>query len=164
MTATDDLIDANHRYARASFAAAGAPSQPARAVAVVACMDARLDVYALLGLEPGEAHVIRNAGGAVTEDALRSLTVSQRRLGTNEVMLIHHTDCGMQSFTDEEFKDEIAAETGIKPEWSSETFTDLDADVRQYVARVRACPYLPHRRAVRGFAYDVTSGLLREVD
>lgn len=163
MTATDDLIGANQRYARTSFAV-GAPSQPARAVAIVACMDARLDVYAVLGLGPGEAHVIRNAGGAVTEDALRSLTVSQRRLGTSEIMLIHHTDCGMQSFTDAEFKDEIAAETGIKPEWSSETFTDLDAEVRQSVARVRACPYLPHRRAVRGFVYDVTSGLLREVD
>ena len=162
MTATDDLIAANRRYAD-SFSASGAPGRPARAVAIVTCMDARMDVYALLGLAPGEAHVIRNAGGAVTEDALRSLTISQRRLGTTEIMLIHHTQCGMQSFTDDQLKEEIAAETGIKPGWASEAFTDLDTEVRQSVARVRTCPYLPHRRGVRGFVYDVGSGLLREV-
>ncbi len=162
MTAIDDLIAANQRYAQ-TFTAAGLAHRPARAIAIVTCMDARMDVYALLGLAPGEAHVIRNAGGAVTEDALRSLTISQRRLGTNEIMLIHHTECGMQSFTDDQIKAEIAAETGIKPGWASEAFTDLDAEVRQSVTRVRACSYLPHRRAVRGFVYDVTSGLLREV-
>jgi carbonic anhydrase len=162
MTATDDLIAAHHQYAQA-MASLGAPGRPSRAIAIVTCMDARMDVYALLGLAPGEAHVIRNAGGAVTEDALRSLTVSQRRLGTTEIMLIHHTQCGMQSFTDEAFEAEIAAETGIKPSWAAEAFSDLDAEVRQSAARVRACPYLPHRRAVRGFVYDVTGGLLREV-
>ena len=179
MTAVDDLITANQQYARSLITAtaepwgsggssprastAGIPQRPSRAVAIVTCMDARMDVYALLGAAPGEVHVIRNAGGAVTEDALRSLTISQRRLGTNEIMLIHHTQCGMQSFTDEAFKAEIMHETGIKPSWASEAFADLDAEVRQSVARVRACPYLPHRRAVRGFVYDVSNGLLREV-
>ncbi len=122
-----------------------------------------MNVYELLGLAPGEAHVIRNAGGAVTEDALRSLAISQRRLGTTEIVLIHHTQCGMQSFTDDQLKAEIMAETGMKPGWASEAFTDLDAEVRQSVTRVRVCPYLPHRRAVRGFVYDVSNGLLREV-
>ena len=161
MSATDDLIANNRRYAE-SFPAEP-PGKPSRGVAVVACMDARMDVYALLGLAPGEAHVIRNAGGAVTEDALRSLTVSQRHLGTTEVVLIHHTKCGMQTFTDDEFKAEVAAETGIRPPWATEVFTDADADVRQSIARVRACPFLPHTDAVRGFVYDVSAGLLREV-
>ncbi len=161
MSATDDLIANNRRYAE-SFPAEP-PGKPSRGVAVVACMDARMDVYALLGLAPGEAHVIRNAGGAVTEDALRSLTVSQRHLGTTEVVLIHHTKCGMQTFTDDEFKAEVAAETGIRPPWATEAFTDADADVRQSIARVRACPFLPHTDAVRGFVYDVSAGLLREV-
>jgi carbonic anhydrase len=158
---TDDLIGNNRRYAD-SFTTE-APGKPARSVAVVACMDARMDVYALLGLAPGEAHVFRNAGGAVTEDALRSLTVSQRHLGTTEVILIHHTRCGMQTFTDEAFKADIEADTGIRPAWASEAFADLDSDVMQSVARVRACPFLPHRDAVRGFVYDVGTGLLREV-
>jgi len=161
MSATDDLIAGNRRYAESL--AAEPPGRPSRGVAVVACMDARMDVYALLGLAPGEAHVIRNAGGAVTEDALRSLTVSQRHLGTTEVVLIHHTKCGMQTFTDDEFKAEVAAETGIRPPWATEAFTDVDADVRQSLARVRACPFLPHTDAVRGFVYDVSTGLLREV-
>jgi carbonic anhydrase len=161
MSATDDLIANNRRYAE-SFAAEPA-GRPSRAVAVVACMDARMDVYALLGLAPGEAHVFRNAGGAVTEDALRSLTVSQRHLGTTEVVLIHHTKCGMQTFTDDGFKAEVVAETGIRPAWATEAFTDVDADVRQSIARVKACPFLPHRDAVRGFVYDVSTGLLREV-
>ncbi len=161
MSAIDDLLAGNRRYA-ASFPGEAA-ARPSRAVAVVACMDARMDVYALLGLAPGEAHVIRNAGGAVTEDVLRSLTISQRHLGTREVMLIHHAGCGMQTFTDEEFKARIAAETGIRPPWASEAFTDLDADVRQSMARVRACPFLPHAGAVRGFVYEVGTGLLREV-
>ncbi len=161
MSAVDDLLAGNRRFAE-SFPAEP-PGRPSRAVAVVACMDARMDVYALLGLMPGDAHVIRNAGGAVTEDVLRSLTVSQRHLGTTEVMLIHHTKCGMQTFTDDSFKAEIVADTGIKPGWATEAFTDVDADVRQSIARVRACPFLPHAGAVRGFVYDVASGLLREV-
>jgi len=161
VTATDDLIASNHVYAQ-SFTSAP-PGKPSRGVAVVACMDARMDVYALLGLAPGEAHVIRNAGGAVTEDALRSLTVSQRHLGTTEVVLIHHSQCGMQTFTDEEFKAQILADTGFTPAWASEAFTDVDAEVRQSVARVRACPFLPHRESVRGFVYHVDTGLLREI-
>ena len=161
MPAIDDLIANNRRYAE-SFGA-GAPGRPSRGVAVVACMDARMDVYALLGLAPGEAHVIRNAGGAVTEDALRSLTVSQRHLGTTEVMLIHHSQCGMQTFTDDSLKAEIVADTGIRPSWATEAFADVDDDVRQSVARVRACPFLPHRDVVRGFVYDVGTGSLREV-
>jgi carbonic anhydrase len=161
MSATDDLIASNRQYA--SSLGAEPPARPSRGVAVVACMDARMDVYALLGLAPGEAHVIRNAGGAVTEDALRSLTVSQRHLGTTEIILIHHTKCGMQTFTDDGFKAEIMAETGIKPAWATEAFTDVDAEVRQSMARVRACPFLPHAEAVRGFVYDVSTGLLREV-
>lgn len=161
MSETDDLIAANRLYAESYMAEP--PGRPARGVAVVACMDARMDVYALLGLAPGEAHVIRNAGGAVSEDALRSLTVSQRHLGTSEIVLIHHTKCGMQTFTDDGFKAEIMAETGIKPAWASEAFTDVDSDVRQSIARVRACPFLLHADAVRGFVYDVATGLLREV-
>jgi carbonic anhydrase len=161
VSATDDLIANNRTYA-GSFT--DEPSgRPSRAIAIVACMDARMDVYALLGLAPGEAHVFRNAGGAVTEDALRSLTVSQRHLGTTEVVLIHHTKCGMQTFTDDGFKAEIAEETGIRPAWATEAFTDADADVRQSIARVKACPFLPHRDSVRGFVYDVGTGELREV-
>jgi carbonic anhydrase len=161
VSATDELIANNERYA-GSFGAEP-PGRPSRGVAVIACMDARMDIYALLGLEPGQAHVFRNAGGAVTEDALRSLTVSQRHLGTTEVVLIHHSKCGMQTFTDDGFKAEIAADTGIRPAWATEAFTDVDADVRQSVARVRACPFLPHRDSVRGFVYDVGTGRLREV-
>jgi carbonic anhydrase len=161
VSATDDLIANNHRYAQSFGAAPG--GRPSRGVAVVACMDARMDVYALLGLTPGEAHVIRNAGGAVTEDALRSLTVSQRHLGTTEVILIHHTACGMQTFTDDSFKAEVVADTGIKPAFATEAFADVDADVRQSIARVLACPFLPHTESVRGFVYDVSTGLLREI-
>jgi carbonic anhydrase len=161
MSATDDLIAGNRRYAEAFTA--GAPGRPSRGVAVVACMDARMDLYALLGLAPGEAHVIRNAGGEITEDALRSLTISQHELGTTEVMLIHHSECGMQTFSNKEFKAELQAETGLKPHWASLAFTDVDADVRKSVARVRACPFLRHTDAIRGFVYDVTTGLLREV-
>jgi len=130
---------------------------------VVACMDARLNVYGLLGLAEGDAHVIRNAGGIVTQDELRSLAISQRLLGTTEIMLIHHTDCGMLSFTDDGFRQAIEADTGIKPTWSSEAFTDLDADVRQNIARIRAETAIPHKESVRGFVYDVATGLLREV-
>jgi carbonic anhydrase len=130
---------------------------------VVACMDARLNVYGLLGLAEGDAHVIRNAGGIVTQDELRSLAISQRLLGTTEIMLIHHTDCGMLSFTDDGFRQAIEADTGIKPTWSSEAFTDLDVDVRQNIARIRAETAIPHKESVRGFVYDVATGLLREV-
>jgi carbonic anhydrase len=130
---------------------------------VIACMDARLDPHAALGLREGDAHVIRNAGGVVTEDEIRSLAISQRIGGTREVMVIHHTDCGMHALDDEAFKREIEAETGVRPEWVAERFTDLDADVRESVARVRASPYLPHRDRVRGFVFDVRTGRLREV-
>ena len=161
MSATDDLLANNGRYAK-SFSGEAA-GRPARGLAVVACMDARMDVYALLGLAPGEAHVIRNAGGEVTEDVLRSLTISQHELGTTEVLLIHHSECGMRTFTGRELKAELLAETGLKPHWSSGAFTDVDADVRKSVARVRESPFLRRTQSVRGFVYDVATGLLREV-
>lgn len=162
MTAIDELL-ANNRYYVTNYPGPMA-GRPARGVAVVACMDARLDVYAMLGLAPGETHVIRNAGGAVTEDALRSLTVSQRELGTTEIMLIHHSQCGMQTFTDDHFKAEVLAETGIRPPWAMEAFTDAEADVRQSIARIKACPFLPHRGQVRGFIFEVENGRLSEVE
>jgi carbonic anhydrase len=143
--------------------AAGLPARPGTGVAIVCCMDARIDVYALFGLDKGDAHVIRNAGGAVTEDVIRSLLISQRELGTTAIMLIHHTRCGMQTFTDDALKAQIEAETGLRPPFALEAFTDLDADVRQSIARVKASPYLPHRDAVRGFVYAVETGTLREV-
>ena len=161
MSVTDEYLQQNARYAE-SFAGP-LPLPPARNLAVVACMDARLDVYRILGLEDGDAHVIRNAGGVVTDDAIRSLVISQRLLGTREIILIHHTDCGMLTFTDDGFKADIQADTGIKPAWSAEAFSDLDTDVRQSVARIKASPFVPHTGAVRGFVYDVATGLLREV-
>ena len=162
MSVTDELIDNNDAYA-ASFDKGDLPLPPARHVAIVACMDARLDPYAALGLSEGDAHVIRNAGGVVTADEIRSLAISQRLLGTTEIVLIHHTDCGMLTFTDADFTAGIAAETGVKPEWAPESFTDLDTDVRQSVARIRASPFVPHQDSIRGFVYDVTTGRLREV-
>jgi carbonic anhydrase len=162
VTATDELLRNAERY-RAGFGGGELPVPPALGVAVVACMDARLNPYGLLGLAEGDAHVIRNAGGAVTADVLRSLAISQRLLGTREILLIHHTDCGMLTFTDDVFKAGIEAETGIRPLWAAEAFTDLDADVRQSVARVLADPFIPHKDAVRGFVYDVGTGVLREV-
>jgi carbonic anhydrase len=162
MSATDDLLRNNEAYA-ASFDKGDLPTPPARKVAVIACMDARLDVHDILGLEIGEAHVIRNAGGVVTDDAIRSLAISQRLLGTEEIILVHHTECGMLSFTDDEFREQIQRDTGIKPPWSPESFTDLDADVRSSIGRIRTSPFLPHTDAVRGFVYDVKSGRLREV-
>jgi carbonic anhydrase len=126
-------------------------------------MDARLDLYAILGLEAGESHVIRNAGGVVTDDEIRSLAISQRLLGTKEIVLIHHTDCGMLTFTDDEFKRGIQDELGVKPEWAAESFTDLDEDVRQSVARIKSSPFIPHTDQVRGFVFDVATGRLREV-
>jgi carbonic anhydrase len=162
MSVTDELLEAAGRYA-AGFDKGELPLPPARHVAIVACMDARLNVYGLLGLTEGDAHVIRNAGGVVTQDELRSLAISQRLLGTTEIVLIHHTDCGMLTFTDDGFRREIEAETGIKPTWAAEAFTDLDDDVRQNIGRIKAEPSIPHKDSVRGFVYDVKSGELREV-
>jgi carbonic anhydrase len=162
MTATDDLLRNNEAYA-ASFDQGDLPIPPGKKTAVVACMDARLDVHAILGLAIGDAHVIRNAGGVVTDDAIRSLAISQRLLGTEEIVLIHHTDCGMLTFSDDEFREQIQADTGIKPPWSPESFTDLDADVRSSIGRIRTSPYVPHKDSVRGFVYDVHTGKLREV-
>jgi carbonic anhydrase len=161
MSATDELLENNQRYA-GSFSGP-LPLPPAKGVAVVACMDARLNVYAILGLAEGDAHVIRNAGGVVTDDEIRSLAISQRLLGTREIILIHHTDCGMLTFTDDEFKAAIQAETGIKPEWAAEAFDDLDTDVRQSVARIKASKFIPHTDQVRGFVFDVATGKLNEV-
>lgn len=162
MTVTDELVTAAAGYA-ATFTGGPLPMPPSRRVAVVACMDARLDVYRLLGLSEGEAHVIRNAGGVVTADVLRSLAISQRLLGTTEVVLVHHTDCGMLTFRDDELRTAIQADTGVKPLWAAEAFTDLDADVRQSAARIAGEPAVPHRAAVRGFVFDVADGSLREV-
>ncbi len=162
MSVTDDYLANNARYAEGF--SGPLPLPPAKQVAVVACMDARLNVYAILGLADGEAHVIRNAGGVVTEDEIRSLAISQRLLGTREIILIHHTDCGMLTFTDDDFRRSIAEEVGIKPPWAAEAFTDLDEDVRQSMARIRSSPFVPHIDAVRGFVFDVATGLLREVD
>lgn len=161
MSATDNLLANNERYATAFPGPAG--GRPSLRTAVVACMDARMDVYALLGLTPGQAHVLRNAGGAVTEDVLRSLTISQHELGTTEIILIHHSQCGMQTFTNSEFKAKLAAEAGHKPRWASLAFTDLDSDVRKGMARVKACPFLTRTSDVRGFVFDVETGRLREV-
>jgi carbonic anhydrase len=161
MTVTDELLANNAEYA-ASFTGP-LPLPPARHVAVVACMDARLDVYRILGLHEGDAHVIRNAGGVVTDDEIRSLTISQRLLGTTEIILIHHTDCGMLTFTDDDFKASIHAEVGIKPHWSAEAFSDLEADVRQSMARITTSPFVPHTDSVRGFVFDVATGKLDEV-
>jgi carbonic anhydrase len=161
MSVTDELLVNNEKYA-ANFSGP-LPLPPAKHIAVLACMDARLNVYGVLGLEEGEAHVIRNAGGVVTDDEIRSLAISQRLLGTKEIVLIHHTDCGMLTFTDDEFKKGIQDEVGIKPEWAAESFTDLDVDVRQSVARIKASPFIPHTDQVRGFVFDVGTGRLREV-
>ena len=161
MSVTDDLLANNATYTE-SFDGP-LPLPPAKKLAVLACMDARLNVYALLGLNEGEAHVIRNAGGVVTDDEIRSLAISQRLLGTEEIILIHHTDCGMLTFTDDEFKKSIQDETGIKPEWAAESFDDLDEDVRQSVNRIKASPFIPKKDSVRGFVFDVATGKLNEV-
>ena len=161
MSATDELLANNDRYAEGFHG--GLPIPPSRHLAVVACMDARLNVYAILGLGDGEAHVIRNAGGVITDDEIRSLAISQRLLGTNEIILIHHTECGMLTFTDDEFKAAIQADTGIKPGWAAEAFADVDEDVRQSINRIKASPFIPHKDSVRGFVFDVGTGKLREV-
>ena len=161
MSAIGDVLASNERY-DAQFGGK-LPMPPSAHLAVVACMDARLNVYALLGLAEGDAHVIRNAGGVVTPDVIRSLAISQRLLGTREIMLIHHTDCGMLTFTDDAFKESIQQETGIKPDWAAEAFADVGADVRQSIARIKASPFIPHTDAMRGFTFDVATGRLAEV-
>src|SRR5713226_7757107 len=162
MGVTDELIRNNETYAR-SFTKGDLPLPPARHVAVLACMDARLDVHKILGLEEGEAHVIRNAGGVATDDAIRSLVISQCLLGTNEIILIHHTDCGMLTFKDDEVKGKIESEVGIRPPFALEAFANLDEDVRQSIARIQASPFIPNKTSVRGFVYDVRTGRLNEV-
>ncbi|HEX7995952.1 MAG TPA: carbonic anhydrase [Streptosporangiaceae bacterium] len=161
MSATDEYLANNARYAQTFTGPL--PMPPSRQVAVVACMDARLNVYSILGLGDGEAHVIRNAGGVITEDEIRSLAISQRLLGTREIILIHHTDCGMLTFSDDDFKRSIQDETGIKPPWAAEAFSDLEEDVRQSVARIEDSPFVPHKDAIRGFVFDVATGKLNEV-
>ncbi|HEY2770853.1 MAG TPA: carbonic anhydrase [Solirubrobacteraceae bacterium] len=162
MSKTDELLKNNESYT-AGFDKGDLSAPPAGKVAVVACMDARLHIYGILGLQEGEAHVIRNAGGVVTDDTVRSLAISQRLLGTEEIILIHHTGCGMLTFTDDGFKASIEQDTGIKPEWAAEAFADLDGDVRQSIARIKASPFIPHKDSVRGFVYEVETGKLREV-
>ncbi len=162
MNAIDELLRNNEAFADGS-AAQHLEVQPRRRLAVVTCMDSRLDVFAALGLSDGEAHVLRNAGGVITDDVIRSLAVSQRRLGTREVMLIHHTDCGMEKLSDDGFRAELQDETGIAPTWAIESFQDVDADVRQSILRVRRSAFVPHRELVRGFVYDVDTRRLREV-
>jgi len=163
MSTTDELLQNAQAYA-ASFDKGDLPLPPGRKIAILACMDARLNPYGLLGLTEGDAHVIRNAGGVVTDDEIRSLAISQRLLGTEEIILIHHTDCGMLTFTDDEFKRSVQDDVGIKPEWAAEAFPDLDEDVRQSIARIHASPFIPNKSSVRGFVYDVHTGALREVD
>jgi carbonic anhydrase len=162
VSATDEMLENNAAYV-ASFDKADLPLPPAKKTAVVACMDARLNVYGALGLGEGDAHVIRNAGGVVTADAIRSLAISQRLLGTEEIILIHHTGCGMLTFTDDGFKADIERDTGIRPDWAAEAFADLESDVRQSIARVKASPFVPKTDQVRGFVYEVETGRLREV-
>jgi carbonic anhydrase len=162
MSTTDELLKNAEDYA-ANFENGELPLPPAKGVVVLACMDARLNPYGILGLSEGDAHVIRNAGGVVTEDEIRSIAISQRLLGTKEIILIHHTDCGMLTFTDDEFKKQIQDDTGIKPTWSAEAFDDLETDVRQSIARIKSSPFIPNKDSVRGFVYDVKTGKLDEV-
>ena len=162
MSATDELLANNDAYA-AAFANGELPAPPAKKVAVVACMDARLNVFAALGLREGDAHVIRNAGGAVTDDTIRSLAISQRLLGTEEIVLIHHTGCGMLTFTDDDFKRAIQEETGLKPPWAAEAFPDLEEDVRQSLRRIETSPFVTKHQSARGFVFDVATGKLNEV-
>ena len=162
MSAIDDLLENNANYA-ASFDQGGGHAPPGLGLAVIACMDARLDTHALLGIGVGDAHVIRNAGGVVTDDAIRSLTISQRLLGTTSIMLIHHTDCGMLTFRDDDVKDAIVADTGVRPTFAMEAFPDLDDDIRQSIARINASPFIPNKDDIRGFVYDCATGKLSEV-
>ena len=162
MTAIDELLESAESY-REEFEKGDLALPPARRVAIVACMDARLNPYGLLGLNEGDAHVIRNAGGVITDDEIRSLAISQRLLGTEEIMLIHHTDCGMLTFTDEEFRRQVQEDTGLKPHWTVEAFDDLEEDVRHSIARIKASPFIPRKDSIRGFVYDVETAELREV-
>ena len=162
MSVTDELLQNNEAYAE-SFDKGDLPLPPAKGVAVVACMDARLNVYGMLGLHEGDAHVIRNAGGVITDDEIRSLAISQRLLGTREIILIHHTDCGMLTFSDDELRQQIQDDVGIKPHFPMESFSDLEEDVRQSIARIQASPFIPNKDSVRGFVYEVETGRLREV-
>ena len=162
MTVTDELLQNNAEFTR-SFRNGDLPMPPGKGLAVVACMDARLNVYALLGLQEGEAHVIRNAGGVVTEDVIRSLAISQHLLGTSEVVLVHHTDCGMLTFTDDEVKADIESKTGLRPHFALEAFSDLERDIRQSIARIKASPFVASKDSVRGFIFDVNTGKLQEV-
>ncbi len=162
MGVTDDLLRNNEEYAE-GFDKGDLPLPPAKGVAVVACMDARLDVHGMLGLELGDAHVIRNAGGVITDDEIRSLVISQRLLGTTEIVLIHHTGCGMLTFSDDEVKDAIEADTGVRPPFALESFSDLDENVRESIEKIKTNPFIPNKDAVRGFVYEVETGRLREV-
>jgi carbonic anhydrase len=162
MSAIDELLEHNARYVE-SFSEGRLPMPPAKKIAVVACMDARLETGVMLGLVEGDAHVIRNAGGAVTDDVIRSLVISQRLLGTREIMLVHHTDCGMLTFQDADLKRQIEEETGLRPPFALEAFAEVEADLRQSMARVHASPFVPHKDEVRGFVYEVETGRLREV-
>jgi carbonic anhydrase len=162
MSTIDELLRNAEDYA-SDFDKGDLPLPPAKRVAVLACMDARLNPHALLGLEEGDAHVIRNAGGVVTDDEIRSLAISQRLLGTTEIMLIHHTDCGMLTFRDDDFRRSVQEDTGVKPEWAAEAFENLEEDVRQSIARIEASPFIPRKDQIRGFVYEVETGRLREV-
>jgi carbonic anhydrase len=162
MTVTDELLKNNAEFAR-DFRKGDLPMPPGKGLAVVACMDARLNVYALLGLEEGQAHVIRNAGGVVTDDVIRSLAISQHLLGTREVLLVHHTDCGMLTFTDDQVKADLEAATGLRPHFALEAFGDLERDIRQSIARIKHSPFVAHKDSIRGFVYDVHTGALQEV-
>ena len=162
MSVIDELVQNAESYAE-SFEKSDLPLPPAKKIAILACMDARLNPYGLLGLSEGDAHVIRNAGGVVTDDEIRSLSISQRLLGTEEIMLIHHSDCGMLTFSDDDFRQQVQEDTGIKPEWAAEAFPDLDEDVRQSIGRIKASPFIPNKDNVRGFVYEVETGRLREV-
>ncbi len=161
MSVTDDLLKNNRAYAE-SFTGP-LPLPPAKKIAIVACMDARINVFAALGLKEGDAHVLRNAGGVINEDEIRSLAISQRLLGTKEIILIHHTDCGMVTFTDDEFKAAIEKDTGVRPAWAAESFADEVDDVRHSLRRIRSSPFIPHTDSARGFVFDVATGLLNEV-
>jgi len=162
MSTTDDLLRNNARFAEA-FDQGDLPLPPARKIAIVACMDARLNPYPILGLELGEAHVIRNAGGVITDDEIRSLAISQHLLGTEEIMLIHHTDCGMLTFSDQDFADRLEAATGQRPTWEARSFADLDQDVRDSIQRIKDSPFVARKDSIRGFVYEVETGRLREV-
>ena len=162
MSSTDELLENAEKHAEA-YDKGDLPMPPARKVAIVACMDARVNPYPIFGLELGDADVIRNAGGVVTDDEIRSLAISQRLLGTEEVILMHHTDCGMLTFNDEDFRRQIQEDTGIKPAWSPEAFDDLEADVRQSIERIKSSPFIPNKESIRGFIYEVETGRLREV-